>query len=438
MATQIPAEDLPETARSNEELLDLIQQWHQDNSKRDIVIVVAGKSGTGKSTLINNFLALEGSKAAESRRQPTSVTKEVKRYDGEVNSVHVRAVDMPGLHARKHSSDEEKEVIAALTHVTDGNADILIYCVSLAQRLDAIDERNIGTLIKAFGEKIWENAIFVLTHADSVLDDEEHDLDELIAEFTKELQEMLAEKGVEVHVSPFSSCHTSAESADMSPRDTEIAPDVSPGTEVAPYLNDHATEHEDSEATRNPTNAPDIENITGQELPVEIVAIPTGKKPNKPLGWRDSLLAQIITICQSRAVSKLTQLGGVFWEKIKKKLKKGAKVGAVSGVIGSVSGAALGSGIGAGIGAIIGGVFTLPIGGVGAVPTAAGGAALGALIGSLSGGGGIGVLALLAGGIGSARNNSLFKDIAFYCQVQKKLEELQKKEVPVNESQSPA
>ena len=427
MATQISDDDWPETAKANEELLDLIQQWKQDNSKRDIVVVVAGKSGTGKSTLINNFLALEGSNAAKTRLQPTSVTEEVKRYDGEVNGVLVRAVDMPGLHARDDSEDTESEVVAALTHHTDGKADILIYCMSLIQRVDFIDEGNIATLNKAFGEKIWDNSILVLTHADSVLDDEDNasNLDELVDKFMKELQKILAKYEVTACIRPFSSCLDSESStpADLSPGETEITPDLSPGMEVAPD-SEVATEHE---AARCPAKA---------QLPVEIIAIPTGKKPNKPPGWRDSLLAQIITICRTRAVSKLTQLEGVSWEKIKKKLKKGAKVGAIAGAIGGVSGAAVGTGIGAAIGGFIGGILTAPIGGVGAIPTAAGGAAVGALIGSVSGGGGVGTLALVAGGIGSAHNNNLFKDIAFYHQVQKKLEELQKKEL--NKPQSSA
>ena len=67
------------------------------------MIVVAGKSGTGKSTLINNFLALDSSQAAESRLQPTSVTKDVKVYNGEVSDVLVRAIDMTGLHARRRT-----------------------------------------------------------------------------------------------------------------------------------------------------------------------------------------------------------------------------------------------------------------------------------------------------------------------------------------------
>jgi GTP-binding protein EngB required for normal cell division len=385
-------------ATSSEDLLGLIQQWHLDNSTRDVVIVVAGKSGTGKSTFIHNFLALDRNRPTVT---PTSVTQEVKRYDGEVNGVPIRAIDMPGLHAHKHTANREKEVIAAVSHVTGGNADILIYCVSLTQRIDRIDEWNISTLIKAFGKKIWDNAIFVLTFADLVLED---DLDELVAAFSQGLQKVLADHDVETFVRPFSSSESRIPTAlDQSPGEMEIAP----------YSN---------VAAQHAANAPDTES-KAQEFPVAIVAIPTGKELNKPPGWRDSLLSQIIAICRSRAVSKLMQLKGVSWEKIKKTLKKGAKVGAIAGVVGGVSGAAVGTGIGAGIGAIIGGVLTAPIGGIGAVPTAAGGAALGALIGSLSGGGGIGTLAFFAGGIGSAHNDNLFKDIAFYHQVQKKLQD---------------
>ena len=103
MATQIPGDDSPQTTTSNEELLDKIQQWNLDNSEREIVVVVGGKSGTGKSTLINNFLTLDGKEAAKARIQPRSVTHNVKVYKGEVSGVCVRAVDMPGLHARRPS-----------------------------------------------------------------------------------------------------------------------------------------------------------------------------------------------------------------------------------------------------------------------------------------------------------------------------------------------
>ena len=241
-----------------------VQQWNMDNSDREIVIVVGGKSGTGKSTLIDNFLTLDSSKAAEARIQPTSVTDNVRTYKGEVSGVLVHAV---GLHACRHNRDKEKNVIAALSHNTESKADILIYCMSLTQRLDSIDERNIATLNRAFGKKLWANAILVLTHADSVLEDEDNadNLDEIVQGFTKELEEILTDCAkVKACVKPFSSCHTSESSN----------PDPSPETEVVPDPS-VATEHEHDEAA----TAPDTENK--EILQVEIVAIPTGKKPCK-------------------------------------------------------------------------------------------------------------------------------------------------------------
>ena len=130
-----------ETATANEELVDLIQQWQRDNINRAAVVVLAGKSGAGKSTLINHFLTLDKDKAAQTGVQPTSITKKVKRYDGEVNGIPIQAIDMPGLHALDSDSDEDsaddtsaETVVTTLTHITKGKADILIYCVPLNQK----------------------------------------------------------------------------------------------------------------------------------------------------------------------------------------------------------------------------------------------------------------------------------------------------------------
>ena len=422
MAT--PGDDTLQTTRSNEELLDKIQQWNLDNSEREIVVVVGGKSGTGKSTLINNFLSLGGNEAAEARIQPTSVTHNVKVYKGELSSIRVRAVDMPGLHARRHSSDREKEVIAALSHHTEGKADILIYCISLTQRLDSIDERNIATLNKAFGEKLWANAILVLTHADTILEDEDNadKLDDIVEEFTKEFEEILADCGdIKACAKPFT-----FSDPDPSPA-TEAAPDPTSAMEAVPETAEAvpgpsiAIEHKHGDAAITE----EIDSEAKESL-LEIVVIPTGKKQDKPPGWKDSLLAQVITICQKKTISCLTKLEGMSWEKIVKKLKKGAKVAGAAGAIGGASGAAVGTGIGAGIGSFIGAILTAPIGGVGAT---AGGAALGALLFFFFF---AGAFALLAGGLATAHNENLFKDIAFYYEVQKKLKELQKKRL--NES----
>lgn len=375
-----------ETATASKKVTDLIQQWREDSLGRDIVVVVAGKSGTGKSTLINNFLALDGSRAAACHLQPTSVTKTVRRYDGSVNGVPVRAIDMPGLHARKHKKDEELDIIVALSQLTEGNADILIYCVSLTQRLDTIDEKNIDTLNKAFGEEIWKSAIFVLTHADSVLEDQENEsnYDEIVEKFTKEIQDILVDSSVNVCVTSVSS-HNSAATVD-----SEIS-------------------------TATPGLGPDN---------IKIVGIPIGKKPNKPRGWRVSLLSQIICLCHDKAVANILKLKHVSWERIAGIIHQAAMAGAEAGAVGGATGAGVGSGIGAAIGAIVLGATAASrrTGEVGAAVT--GGATLGAEIGSVVGGCSLGVLSALAEGINNIRNQNLALEIALYFKVSKKLKEL--------------
>ena len=74
---------------------------------------------------------LDKHEAAKTGLQPTSVTKDVKEYKGEVNGVPIRAIDVPDLHALDHNEDTQAEIITTLTHLTNSKADILFYCIPL-------------------------------------------------------------------------------------------------------------------------------------------------------------------------------------------------------------------------------------------------------------------------------------------------------------------
>ena len=54
--------DQPLIATADEDIVDLVQKWGDE--KRRLVLVTAGRTGVGKSTLINNLLGLKGRKAA--------------------------------------------------------------------------------------------------------------------------------------------------------------------------------------------------------------------------------------------------------------------------------------------------------------------------------------------------------------------------------------
>ena len=376
------------SATNQQEASALIQllEGERLESGRDVVLVVAGKSGTGKSTLINNFLALDGDNAAESRLHPTSVTSNVRRYDGEVNDVPIRAIDMPGLHARKHREDEEASIVAELSNLTQGEADVLIYCVSLTQRLDVVDEKNIQTLNMAFGKKIWKNAIFVFTHADSVLEDEQNrgEFDRLVNSFRKEIQEVLCDCGVIVSVISM----------------PETATVAMVGTEA---------------------------NIGDDLQTYKIVAIPTGRNPDVPQGWRRSLLSQIMNLCRHKVVENFLKLKNVSWGRILEIFQQAAMAGAQAGVAGGVAGASAGSAVGTVIGGVLAGVHAVKHKSANPAGAATAGAKVGGQIGAAAGACSVAILAALGGSINNVLNQDIKREIMFYYRVHRKLNQVKER-----------
>ena len=311
------------------------------DKKKQFVIVTAGKAGVGKSTLVNNFLQLEGDAAFKTSFDPASVTTAVDHCDKEINGVKVRVIDMPGLHAVDSGDRTDKitDILGDLKGVTEKGADVVFYCVSLLNRLENVDYQNMDTLTKAFGSKIWERIIFVFTFADVVVRNGGC-LDQVVGRFIEELhQQLVVKRKVDVKIRSINSF---------------------PVEEVS----------EDAE----------INTFNG------IVGIPVSNDPGIPAEWRITLLLQVIRKCRKENIPALLMLNRVDWDEV----KKSTAIVATSGV----AGAALGTAAGAGIGAIAGGLLTAPIGGVGAVPIAAGGALAGAWIGTLIVGGSVSVTAL--------------------------------------------
>ncbi|MCG8621879.1 MAG: 50S ribosome-binding GTPase [Proteobacteria bacterium] len=375
-----------ETTTANEELVDLIQRWQKENIDRDIVVVVAGKGGAGKSTLINNFLTLDRDRAAKTGLQPTSVTKDVKEYKGEVNGIPIRAIDMPGLHAQDHSEDTPAEIVATLIHLTNRKADILIYCIPLHQRMDLVDKKNIHTLNKAFGEIIWENAIVAFTHADYILEKQKAgkvNYDQLLSDFREELQILLRRVGV-----------------------------------LARVISLHAVASDETTANSTATPTPPVTSAD----PFTIVGVPTGEEPNKPSKWSQDLLTQIININLKNTSSMIMHLNGIQWKEVADSLKE-EKLHAEY-VNRAHKYASI---VGTGVGIILGGFLGIAI--AKHIPSSFQinqTATLGGLLGQI-GGRGVAALCIIVREMNRPQNQACAKDIAFYIKVNKRLKELRDK-----------
>jgi hypothetical protein len=83
-------------------------------------------------------------------------------------TVEVKIIDTPGLAA---TDVNEAKNIAQLQAESRGEADMLLYCVSLLpnSKIDEQDAKVIKTLKVAFGSDIWSHAILVLTFANMVI-----------------------------------------------------------------------------------------------------------------------------------------------------------------------------------------------------------------------------------------------------------------------------
>ena len=375
----------PVTSTADEELVDLVKKW--DDAKRRLVLVTAGKAGVGKSTVINNLLGLKGKKAAKAKGGAESVTKSVNYYEEKVHGITVRIIDTPGFGAEDRSSEEERQQLATLSVLTEGKADLLLYCMSLAARFEKDHHCIVNKLSKAFTKEIWMHTILVLTRGDSELTDDEEDDRQLLEGFTTKFEETLKNAGV---------------------RDVPVKCILS---------------------------TQDVgQDLVSALAEPEIVGIPVGKHIKNPPGWAPLLLKEAIKRCRIDAIPAMLVLQGITPRFIAEAARyTGGVAGAAAGGIfaalwGTPILTLLGVGVGGIVGGVVGGVAT---GGVGMIPGAIAGATagadFGAGVGLLGGMVGFGALGSIIGGMGAKAAVEEWTGLAMIIKAREIVQELKQK-----------
>ena len=151
-----------ESNSSKEELRSPINVWV--TKSKSLRILIFGKTGTGKSSLINTLFSEE---VAKEGRGIYSETKIVKSYTKTitviVNDVLVTLWDTPGL---KDPYRDGKKTISEIQENCLSDVDLFVYCTRFDQsRLGQDDVDCIRDITKAFGAGIWKRALFALTCA---------------------------------------------------------------------------------------------------------------------------------------------------------------------------------------------------------------------------------------------------------------------------------
>ena len=135
---------------------------------KSLNILIFGKIGTGKSSLINTLLreevAEEGEGIYSQTKAVESYTRTIRPIETIINDVRVTLWDTPGL--RDPFTDGKRTMDAISDVCSEGSVDLFLFCTRLDQtRLSMDDVDSIRDLTKALGENIWKRAIFALTFA---------------------------------------------------------------------------------------------------------------------------------------------------------------------------------------------------------------------------------------------------------------------------------
>ena len=152
-----------------------ISKWltHHNTAR----VLVTGRTGVGKSYLINTF-GLTGEQNAPTAIGLKPATKDVIEYECEKyilrsktvtsNAVTLYLCDSPGFEPHVHWTNTLKKI---KEYFKREKPDLVYFCVRIDERLVQEDRDAMTNLTRAFGSEIWRNTMIVLTRANQLPDD---------------------------------------------------------------------------------------------------------------------------------------------------------------------------------------------------------------------------------------------------------------------------
>ena len=141
---------------------ELVQE---ENISTDVNILVIGRTGQGKSALVNSLIELGIEIVSEgSYTDSCTQTSKSYTYPHAIPGVNVTIIDSPGL---QDIQKKEQKYIQGMKNECH-EISLVLYCMKMTDhRFTNDDKVAMQKLHQAFGQNFWERVVFVLTFANT-------------------------------------------------------------------------------------------------------------------------------------------------------------------------------------------------------------------------------------------------------------------------------
>lgn len=151
----INIQDILNLAKEPEKIKKIVQD------ARELRILIIGKTGTGKSTLVNGLI---GAEVAEvySGLVTRGVSSSVQPYQKQIEDIDITVFDSPGLQDGSDSDDAYLEELHDKCH----DVDLVVFAIRMSDNRFIPGNSDATVMVKftnKFGPSIWKKTIIIVT-----------------------------------------------------------------------------------------------------------------------------------------------------------------------------------------------------------------------------------------------------------------------------------